>query len=115
MVKRCINPECPNEFRQMHTGDLYALDCGMADTRFVWLCADCAPKLAVAVDASGVPSVRRRNAVSTSWTVPASQAVRLRHISGYRPAARFGCGVLSGGSEAPGNQTVLLAALGEPL
>ena len=114
MVKRCVNPECPNEFRQMHTGDLYALDCGMADTVFVWLCADCAPKLAVTVDATGIPSVRRKTAVSTAWTVPASHDFRLRHISGCRQAAPFHRTGSSGGSEI-GGQTASLAGLGEPL
>jgi len=86
MVKRCVNPECPNEFRNFSIGDLYALDCGMADTKFLWLCADCAPMLAVAVDAAGAVSVRRRAATATSksWTVPASHAFRLRLISGHR-------------------------------
>jgi len=87
MVKRCINPECLNEFRHLNTGDLYALECGMADTKFLWLCADCGLKLAVAVDPAGAISLRQRTATSalTSWTVPASHAVRLRLVAGHRP------------------------------
>lgn len=90
MVKRCINPECPREFRHLNTGDLYALECGMADTKFVWLCADCALKLAVAVDATGAISVRKRTATATSMpcNVPASHAARLRLVSGYRQGDR---------------------------
>jgi hypothetical protein len=86
MVKRCINPECPNEFRHLNTGDLYALESGMADTKFLWLCAECSPKMAVAIDAAGEISVRKRTLPSTSgsWTVPASHVARLRLISGHR-------------------------------
>ena len=84
MVKRCVNPDCQNEFRHMNMGDLYALECGMADTRFVWLCGDCAPKLAGAVDAIGVLTVHPRAAISQSRIVPASHSVRLRLISGHK-------------------------------
>jgi len=87
MVKRCINPKCLNEFLHLNSGDLYALECGPADTKFLWLCADCAPRLGVAVDAVGVVSVRQRAPASesTSRTVPASHAFRLRLISGHTP------------------------------
>lgn len=61
MVKRCINPECRNEFRHLRSGELYALENGSVDTRFVWLCDDCAPRYAVNIDAAGAISVGERS------------------------------------------------------
>lgn len=81
MVKRCINPECHNEFRQWNTGDLYALERGSDDTRFFWLCSDCAQSMAVIVDALGAVSVRRQFGVM--MTTPANHNARLRLISGH--------------------------------
>ena len=85
MAKRCSNPGCPNEFRYFHTGDLYALDLGKADTRFLWLCADCAPKLALAVDADGAVALRQRTGNATSWTAPARHDIRLRIVASHNP------------------------------
>ena len=100
MVKRCVNPDCLNEFRHMNMGDLYALECGVADTRFVWLCGECAPKFAVAVDSDGVLSVRPRAMVSQSRIVPANHSVRLRLISGPKPPDPWHRAGISGVSDA---------------
>ena len=63
MVKRCINPECRNEFRHMRSGTLYALENDHVDTRFVWLCEECAPRYDVTVDAVGAVAVGDRSGV----------------------------------------------------
>jgi len=64
MVKRCINPECQNEFRHLYSGNLFALETESADTQFVWLCADCAPNIALKIDALGLLSVGLRTGIS---------------------------------------------------
>ena len=63
MVKRCINPECRNEFRHLRSGELYALENGRVDTRFVWLCAECAMRYAVTMDAAGAVAVGERSCI----------------------------------------------------
>ena len=85
MVKRCLNPDCPNEFRHLNSGDLYALDCGTEDTKFLWLCGDCATTVAIAVDEAGTISVQKRSLKAVSRIVPASHTVRLRLIAGHAP------------------------------
>jgi len=85
MVKRCVNPECSNEFRHMSSGRLYALESESADTRFVWLCSVCAPKMAVGVDSSGAVSVQQPS--GTIQQTPPNHIARLRFISGQHRAA----------------------------
>jgi len=63
MVKRCFNPECRNEFRHLHSGELYALENGLVDTRFVWLCSECSIRYAVTVDAAGGVAVGERSGI----------------------------------------------------
>jgi hypothetical protein len=63
MTKRCINPECRNEFQHMSSGTLYALENDHLDTRFVWLCEGCAVSHALAVDAAGAVAICDRSAV----------------------------------------------------
>jgi hypothetical protein len=86
MTKRCINPDCGNEFRQLHRGDLYALEMAAADTRFVWLCEECGRQMAVVVDAGGTVSVRGYD--DHRRATPAGSRTSLRLISGCRPAWR---------------------------
>ena len=85
MVKRCANPECAHEFRHLNTGDLYMLDRASADTRFVWLCAECAATMAVSINSAGEVSVGRQRGSTTR--MPANRAARLRLFSGCRPVA----------------------------
>jgi hypothetical protein len=105
MIKRCINSECRNEFRHLHAGNLYALDRGVSDTQFVWMCADCAPKLAIAIDAAGTISLQGRmpttQSGSGSRTVPASHAARLRLLSSYEPKGLWYASDIRAGSRAP--------------
>ena len=82
MVKQCVNPECGNEFRHLNQGDLYALERGSADTRFLWLCAECANRLAIAVSESGEVSVLHLSGVMSR--TPANSRARLRLVSARR-------------------------------
>lgn len=83
MVKRCVNPECRNEFRQLNTGDLYSLERASADTRFVWLCSACAGKMAISVNGAGEVSVVQL--CGATIRTPASHTARLRLFGGHRP------------------------------
>ncbi len=83
MVKRCINPECRNEFRRLHTGDLFALEADSADTQFVWLCAECAPKFALKVDAAGLLSVGLRSGIARTHSQDFRTRLRLISVHGY--------------------------------
>jgi len=74
MVKRCINPECRNEFRHLGSGELYALENGLVDTRFVWLCGECVTRYGVTIDAAGVIAVGER----CSFARTSSQDFRTR-------------------------------------
>jgi hypothetical protein len=60
MVKGCLNTNCQEEFRVLNAGDLYALEARSADTEFFWLCANCALRYDVALDAMGRVALRPR-------------------------------------------------------
>lgn len=57
MVDRCVNPACGAEFKQLHGGDLYALERRAADTEFFWLCGRCAEVFDVRLDSAGRAAV----------------------------------------------------------
>ena len=89
MVKRCINPECRNEFRRLRSGELYALENGSLDTRFVWLCGECASRFAVNMDAAGSVCVGERSGVARTTSEDYRTRLRLvcsgqSHISWHR-------------------------------
>jgi hypothetical protein len=94
MVKRCVNPECRNEFRHLNMGDLFALESGSADTRFVWLCADCALKFTAEIDTAGVVSVQPR--CDGMRTKPHDSRTILRLISAHRQHSPWHRAGLSG-------------------
>ena len=77
MVKRCINPECRNEFRHLGSGELYALENGCVDTRFVWLCGQCATRYAVNMDAAGAIAVGERAGVARTTSQDFRTRLRL--------------------------------------
>lgn len=98
MVKRCINPECRNEFRNLRSGELFALENDSVDTRFVWLCEKCTPKYAVNMDAAGAVSVGERS--DAARTTSQDFRTRLRLISArhtHSPWYRAGLSIRSVG------------------
>jgi len=61
MVNRCVNPACHEEFRLLNAGDLYAHERRSADTRFLWLCAQCAATFELYFDPAGQVCLRPRS------------------------------------------------------
>jgi hypothetical protein len=60
MVKSCVNEACQEEFRVLSAGDLYAREARSAGTEFFWLCANCALRYNVTLDATGRVTLRPR-------------------------------------------------------
>lgn len=60
MVDCCANPACRAAFRQLSGGDLYALEPRSADTEFFWLCAACASRFSLYLNAVETISLRPR-------------------------------------------------------
>jgi hypothetical protein len=60
MLAKCANPECSHVFRYFGTGKLYRLSerqqhrasANLAVEHF-WLCADCSPRMTIAVEPDG--------------------------------------------------------------
>lgn len=61
MLAKCANPECSHVFRYLGTGKLYRHkhknSGNVRRMEHFWLCADCAPKLTIAIERSGKPIV----------------------------------------------------------
>jgi hypothetical protein len=60
MLAKCANPECSHVFRYFGTGKLYRLTGRQqhranprAAVEHFWLCADCSPKMTIAVEPDG--------------------------------------------------------------
>lgn len=60
MVNRCVNPACATEFRLLNSGDLYAIERPCSETEFFWICANCASKFELFLDASDCIALRPR-------------------------------------------------------
>jgi len=90
MVKICVNPACRNEFRQLSSGKLYSLETRAADTRFLWLCSQCAPRLTLSIDSAGCVSVTERSAHVRP--LPPKPGTRLRLVTGDRIFGHRGTG-----------------------
>jgi len=54
MIRSCIRQGCHNTFEHLDRGQLYSLERrSLGTTEFLWLCADCQAKYAVAVSPAG--------------------------------------------------------------
>ena len=54
MLAKCANPGCNHQFRYLREGQLVVFHgphCSSNETRFWWLCADCAARMALHVGA----------------------------------------------------------------
>ncbi len=70
MLAKCANPECSHVFRYFGTGKLFRLSqrqthrkCTGESVEHFWLCADCAPKMTIAVERDGEMIVISRTLV----------------------------------------------------
>jgi hypothetical protein len=111
MVAKCANPNCSKPFLYLHEGRVFVLQCsGKApggltprdnDTKYAWLCHECAGHLIVRFDAEeGMKLVRKEDSPKRQTTngcavtggmIPARRVLTAslrQEEGGYEPATK---------------------------
>lgn len=102
MLAKCANPECSHVFRYFGTGKLYRLTERQRHRKSAkrvmehfWLCADCAPRMTIAIEPDGKPVVIPRAFVRAyrevvgrvSWVPEISPALLAQVAAAAQPHA----------------------------
>ena len=82
MVNCCVNPACRTEFRLLDDGDVYAIGRPSSESEFFWMCANCASRFDLSLDASGNLALTRKG--DSDQSHPLQRQARLRLVAHTR-------------------------------